>query len=331
MADRSVMEKIDPNLFFPLLYEEYKLPQIEHMLDLESMKLNSLQEMYDKNRLYFGQKMNKQSIDGLLTELKPEIDSFLQCKEVQPVKWRFCDGRDVRYLDSSIGEGYFLGQMNIILSGLCYLSTGNLPGAMGFLGFSLVAYLRSYLKEQKLLGEYTGQYNHGIKEVILPDKPKVIITGTLAHEYGHHVQDNMGISQSPAFIPYQEGICRGIERHIGKLYAETEDNPAYLYDPINTTVGELRSVYLDLCKSYKKQPNDSLLKTPSWVDDIESQSRHYLCRPTLHALGNTFFYLWEDKFGKDTYAIAAAMFAMCSKASDTFDEKKLDQILREQL
>ena len=95
-----------------------------------------------------------------------------------------------------------------------------------------------------------------------------------------------------------EGHARGVQRHIAHLYSEQEDNGAFLYTMTDYTVAELKSPYRWMCKQLGKQPDESLLRTPTQTI--------FPFGGTIHALGDASFYIAEALHGKDVYKQALA-------------------------
>ena len=245
------------------------VPAIEEMLHEESQRLQHLQELERSGRLDFGPRIRRRDLKPILGEVKKEVDDFLGVGDVVPPRCSF-------YNSDIITSGRFLSPQISLTS------------------------VTSVLMNREPCYDFASKTIHpGRKRKY---KKRSASIPLLAHEYAHHIQNVKGMVRRELNV-FGEGHARGVQRHVSNVYAEREDNEAYLLDIVDKNCGELKGVYEWMCPKFGVTLRRSLLTTQtSGVDGIIFLLLYG--EPSFHARGNAFFYMLERERGSQIYGEA---------------------------
>ncbi|MBU4501524.1 MAG: hypothetical protein KKA79_02950 [Nanoarchaeota archaeon] len=142
-------------------------------------------------------------------------------------------------------------------------------------------------------------YNRVFEEMGVVRRRGKAMVFPLSHEYTHHVQSFAGLPVLNYRI-LNEGHARGVDRHITNLYAEREDNKAFIYENSALVLKELKRAYNFTCDFNGIKPKSEFLK--DFVDVKISE----------HTLGTSLFMVYEALHGKEFYKdIAVKRFPDC--------------------
>ena len=103
------------------------------------------------------------------------------------------------------------------------------------------------------------------------------------------------------FSIFMEGHSRGVSRHISGTWAKQQQNPAFDYEIVEVSLGEFKSVYRWLCLKRGTTPNTHLLDIATSRDKEEDFERDRTGKPSIHALGNTVFSMYDRGHDADFY------------------------------
>jgi len=130
----------------------------------------------------------------------------------------------------------------------------------------------------------------------------------LGHEYTHHlIYSSMGsitrkqILRMRKFSAFQEGIARGVERFVSNAFSVENEDDVFLFDVTDETYGELKSAYRWLSRKQGFAKRENIIGLESSIDSDENISRFFRRKPSVHAMGNTLFYLRELEEGNQIY------------------------------
>lgn len=269
------------------LCNKENIPLLEKILATESIRLTRLRILDYLGKLDHGQTVSRKQLPELFTEVKTEVDSFLGTDDISKCRIGYKQLLDKNFLlELSLPIGFITA-----LSNLCGLAYTAVAPAEQQLPTMLLANTVNILPAYTAyhLTRYTGpHYNIITRSISLDKEPRTELTLTIAHEYTHHIQQKRRLPILPSYWALTEGIARGTERHIARLYREREDNEAYLHHTTQKTVNELTRTYAKICNMLGVTPSKYLAD-----EKLEA--------PREHAIGNTYFYLEEIKKGKDIY------------------------------
>lgn len=289
------------------------VPLLEDLLDSNSSSLRELQNLKERNMLDFGRKVSSRNIEAIFSEVKKEVDSFLDVKNITNpslVSYSFFPKH------AGLFWLYLANACVLTAAGLSFLYPPSLfqyfyAGLTTALSLSLAAY--TVYSHSSIINDH-NYYKHGIREIQLRRVERVKFINTLMHEYTHHVQNvkkldfsaplPVSIFSADTNLEYSiriEGHARGVTRWLANTYREREDNSAFLYMPLNYTVGELKSVYAWMCSQLGLAGRSCLLSTKTEIDKIEYNSWVELGRPTPHAFGSAVFLMLETKYSSNLY------------------------------
>lgn len=289
------------------------VPLLEDLLDSSSSSLRELQNLKERNMLDLGRKVSSRNIEAILSEVKKDVDSFLDVKDISKpslASYSFFPQHASLFWPYLFDAGC-LASLSLALlhpgSSFQHLLVG-LNAMLLASGAAITALLQSHAIASHNL------YWIDLKEIQLRRVQRINFTNILVHEYTHHVLHAGGIPLSlfsnlsalgeDAYLESRiltEGHARGVSRWLAAMYREREDNPAFLYLPLNYTVGELKSVYIWMCHHLGLQGYSSLFSTRTEVDKVESDSWHESGMPTPHAFGSAVFLLFEAEYGSGLY------------------------------
>ncbi len=291
----------DDNLIKSLLHPENISP-LEHLLDLQSQQLRQLKQQKHPP----GQKVKSTELEELFFNISSDVNEFLEITPQSYPKIAFTNLMNPllnNAMEKMIGVPLIISYgiaLNSVITYLIDISSrqpthlDNSSLLVPLIGFSLTKIMHNWAN-QSVVG-----YDSEEKKITVNNPHRIDLIPTIAHEYTHHLQGQQGYSQYGHQI-CKEGHARGVERKIAEIYAQTEDNNAFLLDITDTTIGELKSTYRWLCTKTKSIPNKNLLATKTIRDLDETCNRAIERFPTSHALGNTFFSIYELTHGREIY------------------------------
>lgn len=279
------------------LLVEDNIPAIEDLLDKESQRLEKLKVLKKNKKLNLGDKVSAKELEELFPNICKEVDEFLGIQEGKVPKFEYFDLMKPGLKTTPLLSLYVLSTLftagNLIYffasqnSDISYLQ----DAAVGAMFFSFAKVLHSL---------ETSNYNLGSQKITLEKLPRTKLITTAGHEYTHSVQDINGLA-SKKYSIFVEGHAIGVEKYLAEKYKEREDNEAFLYGIMESTVGEFKSAYQWMCKNLGKTPKKSLLKIKTIKDDYEGLKRLIFRNPSSHAIGNALFSIYEAKHGKNIY------------------------------
>lgn len=294
------------NLGRLLLDKENILP-LEELLHSESEKLRKLQKLEHEGRLDFGRELASKEFYDLIPQVKGDVDEFLGVEgSGNPiVSYSSYDATLRDYISSFLSAFSNRVYCKGLVKGLQKNDSGILRTGLA-IGLAVPAYITRF----GLLGLClsTGTNINGYSPIIecinIIRENKQSLIQSIGHEYSHYLQD-VFLSErcilKEKYNVFIEGHARGVQRYLADLYREREDNEVFLYECSDWVVGELKSAYKWICQMSGKSPKSNLVATESSIDKTEIY--HCLIKkiPTIHALGNTLFSLYEAKRGNRIY------------------------------
>jgi len=287
----------DENLISLLLKKE-KISALEELLFIESKKLELFRKK--KRRFDLGRKINYEELPELFSEVKEEIDNFLDIKNVTFPNIKYSSLFDKEsmlfkpFTQFSAFASYSLSAINFVLliedpsltfvNGLLLLN-GTLSGMLG-MAFHSKANYSAYFPYEEFV-----RIKKEKRELLIPD---------LAHEYTHHIQleKNLGGKKTNIFL---EGHARGVQRYISEIYREKENNDTFMQKILDYDVGEIKSSYTWASEKLKIPLNKNLLKIKTSRDEDEREHNKERGMPTEHAVGNALFLTYEKEYGNKIY------------------------------
>jgi len=275
------------------------LSVIEDILNEESKYLNQLQVMKNNNKLNFGGKLSSEELNEVFPKICSDVDALLKIDDSNLPEFGYPSTFKPNKRNAIMLSIYTLTGMSIlshlpIISGHPLDSYHFCTMIAGITGLVGAAFMQSTL---------TGSsgYFQSPPEIQLKKDSRVNLISVAAHEYTHHIQARKDFLYGSGRI-FNEGHARTIQKEISKIYAQREDNEAFMYRITDMSVGEFKSTYLWMCKKHKLSPNQNLLKTKSSRDGDEKSERLLTRAPSPHAIGNTIFSIGQAREGKEIYS-----------------------------
>ncbi len=278
-----------------LLLREENIVVLEDLLNTEAQRLERLQKCKENDKLNLGERVSPDELTELFPRICTEVDDFLGIQE--------CDMPTCGYFNllkdgKSILALYTLSSLEVAGAVTSLVINQNLAPihsiyvGMGVMQFVMATFLYSMNK--------SASYTLSSNTITLERTPRTVLIPTAAHEYTHHLQGREGIKEWK-YIIFMEGHARGVQKHVSEDYMRREDNEAFLYNVLDYTVGEFKSVYSWMCKKFGQQQKNSLLKTKTSRDLDESLCRLIFKKPTFHAIGNALFSIYQAQQGNHIY------------------------------
>ncbi len=261
---------------------------VENLLYNSSEELRRLQSLKKAGKLDFGSQISSEELKVLAPKIFGEVDNFLDVRLDKAPQFGYYNlfGFDKQSL-------FNLGMYGILSSLAINSAVQSIQRDMNHLVCSLLwASLGLGLRwRESFLKEFC--YDQVFNKITLEKVARANLIPLFAHEYSHHVQHEKGFLQDgcSAFL---EGHARGIGRHLSQEYGKKEGNEAFLFWELDRNVSGLKSTYPWMCRIVGKYPVKNLL-------EIETESYINDSNPSAHALGNTFFSIYETLYGKDIY------------------------------
>ncbi len=269
---------------------------LEELLAAEISKLERLQRLLKQGKLNFGPVLPAAQLEGMLAEVKEDVDRFLGVNEVNApdIKYNGLMRFGRQNLTSLIGYG-------VGTAGLLYGIPKSLEGS--WVGWFVTALgsgtlIRAALDHLKISKKSFYDISSGT--IVLARNRRASITTVVGHEYAHHVQKISGLEGREYSIA-MEGHATGIASHVALHYREKEGNESFLFGTTSRNVRQLKEAYRWLCKELGVNPRKSLdvaISTNDLTDDIFGRA---VFGSTTHALGSAVVYLCESARGLQVY------------------------------
>ncbi|MBI4453582.1 hypothetical protein HY636_02970 [Candidatus Woesearchaeota archaeon] len=225
---------------------------LEHLLAQEGEKLKELQRLKEEDRMDFGPKIRAKEIEGLLLQVKPDVDAFLGVNDVGVPNVNDFNPQLYISILGIVGFGFKI-VVNTVMSQYNFEVDSfydiRLPSylLLAFVMGAIINKMPHFDIETKTMRVYGGDKANRIP--------------IIAHEYTHYV--SYCINQTPANKlkeeMAEEGLAFGVQRYIAQHYSEQEENPAFLYDVVRPSVISLKTVYKLCCKINKQPQKKGLL------------------------------------------------------------------------
>ncbi len=270
-------------------------------------------------------KLSKREALEISPEIFSRVDSFLGVEGITPPDIEVYDSFEVWYFNNKNNLKFAASGLigttlaaDGIFSCIGALANGTGPG-IAFLSAEIllsgvfISYATNELnkatKELNKQTKYThpkfeDHYNVREKRMHIQGDVESMLTVLIAHEYAHHLQEEIIGPRGPDYRFFSEGHARGIERHISNLYAAERNDPWFASKASEHTTGELAAVYLWMCRSKRKMSRAIPVIHQNKGMRLANKYMDYKGMPIPHAFGNTIFYLAEKRHGDGIYADA---------------------------
>lgn len=271
---------------------------IEDLLDRESQRLERLQKLKGRDRLYIDDKVSPEELRELFPQICTKVDNFLGVQNGEVPTFGYYNLLKPGLMTTPILLGYTLSAVQIA-NALIHIFTHQNVGISHWLCLGVGAMLFELTGVSHSLVKSNG-YNQLFKKITLKRVARTDLIPAAGHEYTHRIQHKNNIFKDKHEI-FMEGHARGVEKQLADDYCEREDNEAFLYGISDINVGELKSAYLWMCEKLGQKPREILLKTKTSRDSDESLYRSNNMEPTPHAIGNSLFSIYESLKGRKIY------------------------------
>jgi len=286
-----------------LLLDKENIPVLETLLEQANQEYEPIKALKESKKLDFGKKLSKEELKETFTQVRNKVDAFLGVSDIEPPKCSYYSLFRPGITTTPVLLSYIFSSARYIASisssmGLIDVPFMNVESSTSALEAGVTLSLTVIFHDMFRKDTYIPLFG-GL--VSLAKNKRCNLIPSAGHEYTHHVQKNHIKREildniKRTFSMFDEGHARGVQEYLARTYAEKEDNPAFLYDTLDTKVGELKRTYKWICKKLGVQKRESLLKTKSSRDGSKRISK-----PSKHALGNTFFSIYEAKRGPQIY------------------------------
>lgn len=289
--DKTYLTQVENQNLRALLLKKDNIPILEYLLNAEARRLKPIQKLKEEGKLNFGDKVSSKKLKELLPKIKEEVDSFLETPNIDVPSCKYYNIFRPGLTTTPILILYAASTfVTIYPLALMLVEPG--PNIGNLLCSGLGAMTLATVSQSHSLMNSSG-YDCRSKSITLKKERRVELIPTIGHEYAHHAQERCGLECGPLdkHPIFAEGHARGIERYLSETYREREDNEAFLYDILDSTISEMKSTYVWMCEELKMPTRESLLKNKT--------SRNSL--PRSHAVGNTLFSIYGAKYGPKIY------------------------------
>lgn len=290
---------------YRLLLNRENIGPLETLLDAESQKLRERRiqkKEQKKERRYkdLDKKVDRKGLEDLFPQIKEEVDAFLGIDKIDMPAIRYYNLFRLSRIGSVIPLLQYLSGALVLAEEAIEVLRGSTLNMRNIrVGIQLLVAGR--LAHWVFANEQT--YDSFTNSINLKKEKRSEVIPTIGHEYAHCVQaqSDLGPSIDYEFDIFREGHARGVERYISNKYKDKEGNEEFFDGILDMTVGEMKSVYVWMCKKLGIKPKESLLKTRTSRDFDEKGHRVLRREPTSHAIGNTLFCLYEATKGSSIY------------------------------
>jgi len=289
------MEQIDNKTIEGLLLNEENIGILESII------------IKDKERLEGLDNHNKKELDlGGIVRAKDFENEFKTAKEAA-----------LDYLDINVNEDPKIGNTNekpgfyafnllryIFYPGMalgCLNALQTLPNVLEAAGVTAVSALSMLVMEIGwIFFKSQACYYQKEKKMFIAEVERFNVLGSMMHEYGHFLFHIKDISKTPKNYlehrTFEEGFCDSLKYSAGERLAEKEDNPDSLIHNLRRRIGNLQSVYKNMCRrkgiEIKKEITERANRIP-FVIQVNSMS--------TYGYGHAFCRILEEKHGKEIY------------------------------
>src|SRR3989344_2730216 len=236
-----------------------------------------------------GRVLKKSELSSLLEEVKPEVDNFSGVSGIRSptISYNELFSKEKKYAWVASGCSGF----GLLTTSYSYATNPDfwlVQGAtalisLGVLGYSLGC-VRASLKDGSTYSRAP------LEHISLKKAPRTQLILSIEHEYTHHLQLKKGLKSFP------EGQARSLQRYIGRIYSEREDNLGFIiFNFLSYDLPEWKTVRSWIRNKLNGDPLPNIFLTKE-----EAGNYHYLKKyqkPTPHATSNAFFSILEAREG----------------------------------
>jgi len=326
MINQETLEQIEDCKLKSEVLKKENIPILEEILNKEIEEYKKLKRLNEEGKLNFGKKLKNKELQKTFVDIKKEVDEFLQVQNIESPEIGYYNIFQFRKTNLKYA-GVYAALASILTPAAYYAITNFNPIAIfGTIAGTMIAKgIIEYHKEEYNISTYSP-----LEETIDLSKKDANKTNNIvisAHEYTHHILSKKGILQATvntygtSYESFSEGISRGVERHISKVWSEKEDNPSYRYNALNRGLYELKKTYEWTCHKLGVKRNKALLKTKTTTDEDVDKAVNVLIKENMaietiitrlrktkeagsYDIGNTYFTIQEAKYGAEIYAQA---------------------------
>jgi len=295
-----------------------------HLEELIAKELSDWVEINSKNNTAVrsdNSHLSEDELKGLLFEIKPVVDNFLD------IKCNYCPK-----IDYHNGYTGFIPTKNITntVSFVSFIAAFLTPAIYDLMppqvldsltqkipeifvytstmllgGYGILSLSNKILRKIPVSTEKKYVYDHLQDKVLCLQDPKNILASSIGHEYDHAISHQIFkkeyLTDKQSFF---EGHARGVERFIGQSYAKVMNNRQYESSYNNTAIEEFSQVYYNISQNL----NLPTSKVDNLFEIFFGEKANILiadCKESTslkHAIGHVFFRINEEKHGLNLYA-----------------------------
>ncbi|GEM_PF-2555441 len=305
----TIMKQLNNSCLSLKLFERSNISLLEEILNKDSQELERLKNLKRQGKLNFGPIVKESELEELFTSLKDEVDNFLGVLDINAPKIEYCSRFNFfrpelfnknTCISYAIAGSFLFFPLNWLLRNNTHTSLNSFF-IMSTLAFIPTCHMLNTLRYN--VDHYISETN----SMHLFKNSKANLLPTMGHEYAHHIQRKIlfaGVHDfEKNYSIFSEGISRGVQRHVSKIFKEKEDNEAFLYEILNYNVEEMKRLYPIMCYAFGIEPQQSLLKAKNFIEKhyFENNEPNRYLANDYHAIGNSLFYVLEIKFGSSIY------------------------------
>lgn len=293
------------NTLKELLLTQDNLSTLEEILEADQQRLEQLKSLKVTGVLDFGKAPRESDLKGFYDDVRSHLDSFLDIPDIRDCEIAHAKG-------SILWKLMMLGALSF--TGYCALSiphnitiAHNNSDVFG-IGMGLVLTYMAWLAEQHFHKKSAYHHHRGI---VVKKESEVESILTIAHEYTHHIIHELPLTgpymssdehvDSQCTCVFEEGIGRGVERHMANVYAEEQGNEAFLYKMVDKHVAELRSAYRWVCGGLGVKPKKDLFRIRTSRYPWTTRTFAFFNGHPRHVLGDALFSILEAEHGPEMY------------------------------
>lgn len=274
-------------------YIRSNMSALEHCLETNLQEYFSLKDQQHD----FGGKLDRNNILGLSERVYAETRDFLNITSVPEVKTFVpSKAKDIPYyllLGPAIG-GY---PMTFYAASIFGERHGFPIG--GFWATVMYASIASISFGVYLYHTLSNEISHYslFNNINIAEPNTADATGTMAHEYAHHIQRS--ILHLPRFKAraLKEGHARGVQMAVSRRFAEATGNKACMLNPLWEICAELQYAYKKGCCWNKREADEALALADigSYQTEMSEDISHE------YGIGTAAMQIAEAKHGQDVY------------------------------
>jgi len=274
-----------------ILLNPKNIEPLESLLEKELLKKNKLLDLFVENQLNFGDYVPRKDLEETLSEVKTEVDKFLGVSDI--------GSPNINYKSVWIPNKKHVFFLPGVVAGLCSVGMASLIPDLD--NYNIMKYVPSALLMVTGIGSsasiyftiFRGEstYYPTLNDIDLRKEKITRLIPAIGHEYAHYVMDKSGIKTKRKSI-LAEGFAMGVEHYISEVFAEKENNEAFLFDISTLTLSNLYSTYHWICEKLGKNDRRYFIHDGCKVEPEPVN---------VYALGNALFSLAELTQGKQVY------------------------------